>query len=371
MQKISSYLYPNRVELLANLAGFTTEYTNVYQRIVKIYNGIDNTIEFDIKNADQKRLELITDSGATPPKVAVVNNIEMNIMDASGQALPNSPYTVTPHPTLKGIATVTIPQEDLLDLADQYLTYSVTAAKDGNDVMLYGDSRFGATGKIELIGNAMPTFRNDRVYDSFTAEIDLKGFPTWHSSAIPARFYEAVKTETLQFDVDVKGLTGNVWIEATKQSTVNTEAFKKGDIVYSFPDCDDATETLSSPNLTIGDYQYYRVSYATQLGNGIGATFTVTQNNGSYEVAVRSGGTGYAVGSQLKVFGSVIGGTDGVNDLTITVESVDSSSTGYISSYSVSSANSVSWTGNAAIGSSTFVVTGKNITGTVDKVTVS
>ena len=121
MQKISSYLYPNRVELLADVAGFTTEYTNVYQKTVKIYNGIDNTIEFDLKNADQKRLELITDSGAVPPKVAVVTGIELNVMDASGQELPNSPYIVTPHPALKGIATVTIPQEDLVDLSDQYL----------------------------------------------------------------------------------------------------------------------------------------------------------------------------------------------------------------------------------------------------------
>ena len=43
MQKISTYLYPNRIELLADLAGFTVEYTNVYQRNIKIYAGIDNT----------------------------------------------------------------------------------------------------------------------------------------------------------------------------------------------------------------------------------------------------------------------------------------------------------------------------------------
>ena len=97
MQKISTYLYPNRIELLADLAGFTVEYTNVYQRNVKIYNGIDNTLEFDIKNADQKRIDLST-----------LTNIELNIMDAGGLALPNSPYTLTPT-AIKGIASVTIP----------------------------------------------------------------------------------------------------------------------------------------------------------------------------------------------------------------------------------------------------------------------
>jgi hypothetical protein len=367
MQKISSYLYPNRVELLANLAGFTVEYTNVYQRIVKIYNGIDNTIEFDIKNADQKRIELVTDALATPPRVAVVTGIEMNIMDASGQALPNSPYAVTPHPTLKGIATVTIPQEDLVDLSDQYLTYSVTAAKDGNDVMLYGDSRFGATGKIELIGNAMPTFRNDRVYDTFTAEIDLAGHPIYHSSAIPATFYEAVKTEKLSFDVDLKGFTGSIWLEATKQSTLNTEAWKGAPYIDSYT-FEDFTGTWSSPDQTIGDYKYFRISYTTPRFNGVGASFKVDIEDNVYTVSVRAGGTGYAIGSQIKVLGSVMGGVDGINDLIITVDNIDSTG---LTSYARSSIIGISTSGTAANGTRTYIVTGTNITGTVDKVTVS
>ena len=69
MQKIQSYLYTNRIQLLADVAGFTTEYTNVYQKTVKIYNGVDNVLEFDIKNADQKRIDLST-----------LSNIELNVM---------------------------------------------------------------------------------------------------------------------------------------------------------------------------------------------------------------------------------------------------------------------------------------------------
>lgn len=359
MQKISSYLYPNRIELLADLAGFTTEYTNVYQRTIKIYNGIDNTIEFDIKNSDQKRIELVT--------APTINNIEMNVMDASGQALPNSPYTVTPHPTLKGIAVVTIPMEDLIELSDQYLKYSVTAVKDGNDIMLYGDSRFGATGTIELIGNAMPTFRDDRIYNTFTAEIDLAGHPVYHSSAIPATFYEAVKTETISFDVDLKGFTGSVWLEATKQSTLTTEAWKGAPYIDSYTFAD-FTGTWTSADNIIGDNKYYRISYTTPIFNGVGASFKVDIEDNVYTVSVRAGGTGYAVGSQLKVLGSVMGGVDGINDLIITVDNIDSTG---LSSYARSSIIGISTNGIAANGTRTYIVTGTNITGTVDKVTVS
>ena len=118
MQKIQSYLYPNRVILLADLAGFTVENTIVYQRTTKIYRGVDNVLEFDIQNADQKRLDLLT----TPS----ITNIHMNVMDAGGKALPHSPYTVTATST-KGIASVTIPSADLAGLNTQFLKYSVTA----------------------------------------------------------------------------------------------------------------------------------------------------------------------------------------------------------------------------------------------------
>jgi hypothetical protein len=260
MQKISSYLYPNRIELLADLAGFTTEYTNVYQRTVKIYNGIDNTLEFDIKNADQKRIDLTT-----------LSQIELNVMDSQGNALENSPYTVTPT-ALKGIATVTIPQDDLAELQDQFFRYSVTAISGGKDVMLYGDSRFGATGTIELIGNAMPTFRNEQVYKEFSAEIDLYGLPISKSSSIPTTFYEAEKTASLDFEIVYTGFKGKIWIEATTQSTITTEAFKPEVRIYEFPELTSAISGIFTVTLDVGEYKYFRVRYQNSLLTDVTST---------------------------------------------------------------------------------------------------
>ena len=364
MQKISSYLYPNRVILLADLASFNVEYTNVYQRIVKIYNGIDNTIEFDIKNADQKRIDLTT-----------LSLIQLNVMDASGNELPNSPYEVTPT-AMRGIATVTIPQEDLTNLSEQFLKYSVTALKDGADVLLYADSRFGAVGTIELVGNAMPTFRDAVVYDTWTAEIDLKGMPIYHSSAIPAKFYEAVPTETMNFEIQVSGFIGSVWIDATKNGTTNVEAWKAAGKPFGSwtQTVEDGMYTGVVPfgsNIPVGEYQYFRVSYTLPTISGVGAGFKVIRTGSSYDVTIQSGGTGYAVGAVIKVPGTQLGGVDGVNDLIISVTGVDASSAGFTSSYAVSSVASIDWTGTAVDGSGTYLVTGTNIAGTVDKVTVS
>ena len=267
MQKISSYLYPNRVQLLADLASFNVEYTNVYQRIVKIYNGIDNTIEFDIKNADQKRIDLTT-----------VSNIQLNVMDASGNELPNSPYTVTPT-SLKGIATVTIPQEDLADLSNQFLSYSVTCINDGADTILYADSRFGAVGTIELVGNAMPTFRNPKTYTDFYAEIDGEGLPLNHSTAFPAKFYEAVPTEQLSVDITVTGFKGSLWVEGTYDDTISVESFRtrgaKIDATQTSLTVAPGTSTTVSFTLDIGTYSYFRVTWQNS------AKEDITQENPS------------------------------------------------------------------------------------------
>ena len=54
----SRYLAPNRINILANEAGFITEYKPVYSRALQVYKGIDNVLEFKVLNPDQKPIVL-------------------------------------------------------------------------------------------------------------------------------------------------------------------------------------------------------------------------------------------------------------------------------------------------------------------------
>ena len=254
MQKVQSYLYPNRVLLLADLAGFTVENRVVYARTIKIYNGIDNILEFDIQNADQKRIDLTT-----------ISDIKLNIMDATGNSLPNSPYTLSAT-ALKGIAKVVIPQDDLTDLADQYLHYSVTAVdSDSNDIILYCDSQFGAVGNIHVMGNAMPTFRDDRVYDKFVGEINYMGNVTNHTPAIPCKFYEATPTEYMDFEIYLDNFIGDIWVEATEDMTIAVSSFTNATRLQSFSCTTKTTTTVTFNNVPVsstgGQNNYMRVSW--------------------------------------------------------------------------------------------------------------
>jgi hypothetical protein len=256
MQKIQSYLYPNRINLLADLAGFTVEYTNVYQRTVKIYQGVDNVLEFDIKNADQKRIDLTT-----------VSSLRMNLMDQSGNGLPNSPYTVTPNAPITGISTVVIPSSDLAGLDPQTLKYSVTAVdSEDRTIPLYADSRFSAIANIQLVGSAVPVAKKSVVFDRFSGEINFMGNVINHSSAVSTKVYEAIASQALSFFVTVSiGFVGKIYVEATKDSTISVESWAKSPKTVIF-DNSNGTPTqvitnITSPEMPIGDYNFMRVSW--------------------------------------------------------------------------------------------------------------
>ena len=252
MQKIQSYLYPNRVILLADLAGFTTENTVVYAKTIKIYRGVDNVIQFDVQNADQKRLDLVT--------APLITNLRLNVMDSSGKGLSNSPYQFSPT-SITGILTATIPQADTASLANQFLKYSVTGTDvSENTITLYTDSRFNAVGTIELVGSATPVTRSSVVYDKFSGEINFMGNVINHTSAIPAKFYEATPTATINFAIHITGFVGNLYLEATEDSTISVESFRNATQLQTFSSTSATTQTVNFTG-TVNNYNYFRVSW--------------------------------------------------------------------------------------------------------------
>ena len=59
MQLVSRYLVSNSTVVVLDGTGNLTEYRKVYQRNIKIANGIDNVINFEIKNHDQKPVSIL------------------------------------------------------------------------------------------------------------------------------------------------------------------------------------------------------------------------------------------------------------------------------------------------------------------------
>ena len=73
--------------------------------------------------------------------------------------------------------------------------------------------------------------------------------------------------------------------------------------------------------------------YVTNSSNGVGAIFNIFKINSSFYAKFTNTGTNFAAANTITIVGSKVGGADGVNDVVITVSSVDGG--GAISTFTV------------------------------------
>ncbi len=154
MQKISSYLYSNRISVVADLASYPTEWKIVYQRRIKLFKGFKNVIEFDVRNADQKKIDILNYN----IKMLVLDNFNTEVLIKDLTPILNSP----------GLATVTIDAEDISYIKPQFLKYTLYILNnDGSKTLIYSDSQFGASGQIDLLDTATTATPVPKIIDTF------------------------------------------------------------------------------------------------------------------------------------------------------------------------------------------------------------
>ena len=219
-QLIPRYLVNNRIQIIANDSGFITEYRPVYQRQIKIYKNIDNKQQFRILNADQKPLSI---SGYAVKFNAFDENKSLIIShDATAVVGDDSAAT-------RGLCTVTISENDLLNVDDQYLSYNVHLVDSNSDnTITYSDSFFGNNGTIQVISGALPGPRDSYNFTQFQQEgVNSTTFYSESKTAEPAiNGNEALHSAAIYTS---SAYIGDVVVQATLDSTV-TESTLWGDV---------------------------------------------------------------------------------------------------------------------------------------------
>ncbi len=354
MQFNSVYLYSNKLDVFTNpLDSWTTErYRRVYNRNLKIYRSVDNRIDIQVRNSDQKASNIV---GST----LVFNLITRETKDLVFQKDFSAMDLAT------GKVTVTLTEYDLLDIDPGFYEYSIvkevretvdsTDYKVTSRIAMYMDSQYDTLGTIEVLGDVLGDVEPSVTVDKFeyvnpfatgsenakyyiSSIIDAK--PTFNSAGglHTFQFYSTnyQGAVTIQGSIDEQGATPKTWVDITPVD-LTTEKYK---------------------NIT-GKYNWFRVKHLPGEISSI-ARFTIAQTMLlTYNVTVGNIGKGYNVGNTIVITGNKLGGELGTNDLTITVSSVnaDGGITG------------ITWTGLSYNGVRTFVLDDSNITvGTLDKV---
>ncbi len=148
MQLVPKYLLNNSVSLIANLAGEVTEYRPVYTRNINAVRGIDNEIQFNVLNADQKAVSILN---IYTPKFKLYDENNRLIVERDGTII----ETAT---TKKGHFTITITENDLLNIKGQYLSYSVFLENSSTNAktLLSSGTNFNYRGTIQVLSEEFP-----------------------------------------------------------------------------------------------------------------------------------------------------------------------------------------------------------------------
>lgn len=141
MQTINTYLYPNIIQAqFMDPAIFTTRNRVVYTRTIKIYQGIDNPLQVQIKNQDQKAINT----------TGYLVQVDIQDVDAEGSV---ESLAVTIVDAAKGLGTVTIPRAVVNALTQRRykLTVKLITQSTNQEQPLYVDDNYGAMVDLEVL----------------------------------------------------------------------------------------------------------------------------------------------------------------------------------------------------------------------------
>lgn len=359
MQQSYVYLYRNQIDVFTNsTTSWTSErYRRVYNRNLKIYRGVDNTVDFQVRNADEKA-------------TAVSNSMVFNLVNREGGDLLLQKDCTAVDATI-GRFQVVLSDAELRDIEPGSYNYSLVIERrstEGTDsteyivqsrTPLYIDSQYGTTSTVEIYndvyGEFIPSIEVDKFNRINPFAVGEEDPEFYISSIIDANPLTHTASSQHTFQVFPTNYTGEIIVQGSLSDGGNPE-------VWSDIDITNITES-SEPffvNVT-GKYNFFRVKH-TATNTGANATFVIAQTIlGAYTVTVREDGFGYNVGDVIIISGAELGGETPTNDLTITVASLKDNDLGQI--------DTITWTGNSYPGVRTFVKSGEAVSvGTIDKI---
>jgi hypothetical protein len=239
-------------------------YKIVYQNRIKIYQGVDNILTIDIKNSDQKRIDLDTLLGED-------ESLKMSVQDVLGKEFLVA--DVTPSAT-KGLATVNIQESDLSNLDPQFLNFTVYKINaDESKTVFYADTQFGVKGNMELIGNAMGTDTAPRYITRFapiTATDPNPNITTYYSDAVEIRqpnYLDEAINDSVDLDFTFKGLDATITVEYTNEVIVGANIpWTTLETFTVTPATTAVTKTYTNPEYT-RDANWLRVRYIRTTNN--------------------------------------------------------------------------------------------------------
>lgn len=353
MQLISVYLYSNKVEAYTNAFSEWTQerYRRVYNHNLKIYRGVDNRLDFQVRNAAEK-VQTITGSIIV---FSLVNKetgeliLQKDCIVQSNQT--GKVYTVLPEFELRSIESglyIYCLHSEIRTVINSN-NYVVSSKKP-----LYIDSQYGVSATLEIYGDVFGEVQDSYETTAFEEQtpFELNAMSSFNSSTIPARPELTNPQSVHTFQFNLSEYYGQILIQASQEDSAAPNVW------VTVAEIDSAGRNILYKNI-IGKFNWFRIRHTPTLTTAL-AKFTIQQTILlEYNVSIGDSGFGYRVGDVITFNGGVLGGETPTNNLEITVTEVGDR--GQILNFT--------WVGVSYNGYKTFVLTDPSMeSGSVDKV---
>jgi hypothetical protein len=245
MQKISLYLLKNRITVSTDSTGFTTELRTVYTRKLKLYRGIDNTIEFDVRNSESRKESIV---GKTP-RVILFDTEQQKLLEKTGELVYGTTH----------LFKITFSKEELNQIDKQILTLAAYLDSEAGQEIIYGGAQFDMHVSVDLLDGTI-----DRT--DFIPEYEIKIFNRVYSFVAQAGEYVSElaafapkinddSTFSTVISIHPGAFRGLVTIEGTTDVSTASSNFWTTAATINIVDGATQTITLSGP------YTYIRARF--------------------------------------------------------------------------------------------------------------
>jgi len=276
MQFNPVYLYINKLDVFTTPTDTwsTERYRRVYNRNLKIFRGVDNRIDIQVRNSDQKS------SNLTPPldpidQQPLVNVLVFNLVSQDTKDLVlQKDFTAMELAT--GKVTITLTEQELLDINSGFYNYSIikelrkdvdsTDYKVISKMPLYMDSQYSTVGTLEITGDVYGGVADSVIVDTFNytnpfTQGATEPFPFYTSAIIDAAPNTSPAYPIHTFQFYTTNYTGTVEIQASLDAQGATPRDTKFSTVATV---DLANEKYK--NIT-GKYNWFRIKHIPALNN--------------------------------------------------------------------------------------------------------
>lgn len=258
MQLNSVYLYPNKVDVFTNLGEWTSgRYRKVYQRNFKVYRGVDNRLDLQVRNADEKAKDI---TGNSLVFTLLERGTQKIILQRDCQIVAEA----QPDSTIKrSKGYVVITEADLVLIEKGFYNYTLhLRSNDSSNVKtpLYCDSQFGVIGTLEVEGNLFGEPIPEVVIDTFSViPTTWENVDTSYSEIVYGNPEVSSATTVHTFTIFRTNYTGVVTIQFCNEDGATPHTWTNA-------------ASLTLPNATAaitvtGEYNWFRITHTPDTSN--------------------------------------------------------------------------------------------------------